>query len=289
MEEGKILKSQFEGKTFYEALDLNKDATEAEIRKAYYKKALLCHPDKNPENQEAVHSDIDDLPPHEQLSLILERFNAHKPTKDDFEDFFASRTSGNEEELKDLKENYIRFKGNMKKAIQYIIGCEKEDLPRLCAQIEEWIKEGEVKEYPDFRKTKVGCNCSGKSTKKNKKLKNEKKLEADAKKDHEEDDEEDEGKEDLGEKDSSDEDEDEEEEEDFEELDDFIVDDDENEEEEACNEENEESTKKGKLSSKTNKKNIQTKFGDTKKKRLRQRAKMMKKSKKTSKLTHKKQ
>lgn len=38
----------------YGLLDVNLEATEADIRKAYRKKALSCHPDKNPDNPKAA-------------------------------------------------------------------------------------------------------------------------------------------------------------------------------------------------------------------------------------------
>lgn len=37
----------------YELFDLSKECTETEIRKAYRKKALIHHPDKNPDNPKA--------------------------------------------------------------------------------------------------------------------------------------------------------------------------------------------------------------------------------------------
>jgi preprotein translocase subunit Sec63 len=38
----------------YELLELTFEADEALIRKAYRKKALKCHPDKNPDNPKAI-------------------------------------------------------------------------------------------------------------------------------------------------------------------------------------------------------------------------------------------
>ena len=38
---------------YYEVLGIDKSASEAEIKKAFRKKAMKYHPDRNPDNKEA--------------------------------------------------------------------------------------------------------------------------------------------------------------------------------------------------------------------------------------------
>ena len=44
--------------SYYEILHVDKKATESEIKKAYYKQALLCHPDKHPDNRAQAEADF---------------------------------------------------------------------------------------------------------------------------------------------------------------------------------------------------------------------------------------
>lgn len=44
--------------SYYDTLHVDKQASDAEIKKAYYKQALLCHPDKHPDNRAQAEADF---------------------------------------------------------------------------------------------------------------------------------------------------------------------------------------------------------------------------------------
>jgi DnaJ-class molecular chaperone len=47
------LNQNIDNEEYYRILNVNKDATESDIKKSYRKLAMKCHPDKNPNNEEA--------------------------------------------------------------------------------------------------------------------------------------------------------------------------------------------------------------------------------------------
>jgi len=69
-------------KDFYEILGISKNATEAEIKKAYRKLAIKFHPDKNPGNKEAEDKFKEISEAYEVLSNEEKRANYDKFGKD---------------------------------------------------------------------------------------------------------------------------------------------------------------------------------------------------------------
>ncbi|KAN0023004.1 hypothetical protein ACTFIU_009087 [Dictyostelium citrinum] len=180
-------KQPIESICFYKVLGVEKTATEADLKKAYYKKAREVHPDKNnsPEAKEEFqklgriysilkepssrkfydkHGDVEGtdlggLKGEDLYNAWMEQYNIVRVSEERIKEFFKQqeqqkKSSGKQvskDEEDDLIDFYNRHKGDMKNIKEYVIGCEtKKDVERMCDHIKFLISKKKVKSYPIF-------------------------------------------------------------------------------------------------------------------------------------------
>ncbi|XP_028279390.1 dnaJ homolog subfamily C member 9 [Parambassis ranga] len=168
----------FKTSNLYEVLGTNKEATEADIRRSYYKVSLKVHPDRAPEDPQAtekfqvlgklyaVLSDKEQRAVYDEQGVVDEdsdiltqdrcwedywRLLFPKITVQDILEF-EKNYKGSDEERKDLIQLYMQHEGDMDVITASALCCTQEDEPRLCSIIQAAIQSGEVKAFPAFTK-----------------------------------------------------------------------------------------------------------------------------------------
>lgn len=179
-------------KSFYEILDVEKTASEDEIKRAYRKLALVHHPDRSGGDTEKfkalsiVHSILSDSTKRsiydstgevendetcEDFANWYDYFRTLFPklTVSKIEEFSASY-KGSSEEKEDLIEAFQRFKGDMKKVMEVTMFAEDGEEERLCITIDALIAAGDLtttSKYEAFKsKLSFASSSSGKTKKK---------------------------------------------------------------------------------------------------------------------------
>ncbi|KAL5719670.1 Chaperone protein dnaJ 6 [Ranunculus cassubicifolius] len=165
--------------SLYQILGVENTATQKEIKKAYHKLALRLHPDKNPGDEEAkekfqqlqkvisILGDEEKRAVYDQTGCVDDadlagetaqnlrdyfRTIYKQVTKADIEEFEANYR-GSESETKDLKDLYVKFKGNMDRLFCSMI-CSYPNLEshRFMNTIDEAIAAGELMETKAYKK-----------------------------------------------------------------------------------------------------------------------------------------
>ncbi|KAJ8391768.1 hypothetical protein AAFF_G00085400 [Aldrovandia affinis] len=140
----------FETPDLYEVLGVAREASEAEVRRGYYRVSLLVHPDRAREDRNAtekfqvlgrVYSVLSDV---EQRAVYDEQ--GAVTLADILE--FEKKYRGSEEEMQDVSQLYLQHEGDMDAITASALCCSQEDEPRLARLIQGAIDAGEL---PAFR------------------------------------------------------------------------------------------------------------------------------------------
>ncbi|KAG7492739.1 hypothetical protein MATL_G00017120 [Megalops atlanticus] len=164
----------FKTSNLYEVLGVAKEASEAEIRRGYYKLSLQVHPDRAPDDQEAttkfqalgkvyaVLSDKEQRAVYNEQGTVDEETDSLKQernweeywrllfpkiTVEDILEFEKSYKS-TEEEKQDLSRLYLQYEGDMDMIMDSALCCTQEDEPRVTEILQAAIDSGEL---PTFR------------------------------------------------------------------------------------------------------------------------------------------
>lgn len=172
-----------EGACLYgDVLEVSKDATPAQLRKAYYRKALLYHPDKTSgqeakfqainvayeilknaekraeydETGELYEDDIDETTTEAWKSYFTHVFGKISTSQIDE---FSQKYKCSDEEQEDVLKEYTKYKGNLLKMLDCVMLSEPRDTERWVQDyIRPAIDEGVVEDYSNtLEKTLKKC------------------------------------------------------------------------------------------------------------------------------------
>ncbi|OMJ81555.1 hypothetical protein SteCoe_17964 [Stentor coeruleus] len=158
--------------SLYELIGVNKQATQAEITKAYRIMALRVHPDKNPGDYENAQKNFQKL--NEAYNILSdskkrqlydttgeteasdEFFEAYEyyrglygKLKMEDIDSFAAKYKDSSDEIEDIVRFYLEKNGDMREILHYVPLSERADLPRFWNILDDLIQ---AKKLPKSKK-----------------------------------------------------------------------------------------------------------------------------------------
>lgn len=178
-------KDLFGKEDFYDVLGASKEASEAELKKCYYRLSLRVHPDRvdDKEKESAtnkfqvlgrvyailadkekrrIYDETGEDPDDDDgdISDVNKDWHAHwrrmfPAISEEMIRNFHATYAGSAEEKDDLKAFYDRFDGNMEKVFEWMIHQSEDDVERLQAMVEEMVEAGELTKTSAFTKTKL--------------------------------------------------------------------------------------------------------------------------------------
>jgi len=175
-----LCRKYFNTDDLYEVLNTNKNATDKEVRKAYYMLSMKYHPDKVAENKKAeatekfkvisrVHAllnDADKRKLYDDNGCIDDDIDPNSKTEDfPWKNYFKAvfrtvtvdnireyelKYKGSDDEIRDLKKGYLAGKGDMGFIINMVPFSSVHEEDRLREILEKIIKEENLPVYDAF-------------------------------------------------------------------------------------------------------------------------------------------
>ncbi|KAE8280786.1 DnaJ-like protein subfamily C member 9 [Larimichthys crocea] len=165
----------FKTSDLYELLGVNKEATEAQIRRSYYKVSLRVHPDRAPEDADAtekfqvlgklykVLSDKELRAVYDEQGVVDEEpvLSNDRDWVDHWRRLFPEITvqdiiefektyKGTDEERQDVIRVYMQYEGDMDAIAESVLCFTQEEEPRICGIIQAAIDSGDAPAFPAF-------------------------------------------------------------------------------------------------------------------------------------------
>uniref|UniRef100_A0A3B3ZXT2 DnaJ homolog subfamily C member 9 n=1 Tax=Periophthalmus magnuspinnatus TaxID=409849 RepID=A0A3B3ZXT2_9GOBI len=160
----------FKTSSLYEVLGTTKHATEADIRKAYYKVSLRIHPDRAPDDPRAtdkfqvlgkvyaVLSDEEQRKVYDEQGIVDEETDALSQVRcwEEYwrldEIWHCVFSSAQKKSRQDILQYYVRYKGDMDAIMESVLCGSADDEPRISSIIQDAIDNNEVATLSAFTK-----------------------------------------------------------------------------------------------------------------------------------------
>ncbi|PAV63106.1 hypothetical protein WR25_17345 [Diploscapter pachys] len=190
-------KEHFDTECLYELLNIEQSATQAQVKKAYYKVSMKWHPDRADDaeaktahtvkfqivsraytilSDKAKRKAYDETGSVDEENALLDedainlwRKMFKKVTEEDIKNFYDNYR-GSEEEKTDIIHYYNLFKGDMNKILIHVI-LEAGQEERVIQLIRQLIEEGQLKSTAKFKATTSKASVAGRKRRADKEAK----------------------------------------------------------------------------------------------------------------------
>uniref|UniRef100_A0A915NSA2 J domain-containing protein n=1 Tax=Meloidogyne floridensis TaxID=298350 RepID=A0A915NSA2_9BILA len=122
--------------------------TSAKIKKAYYQQSILWHPDRFAASD--IYSDEEREVATKKFQILSKAYNILS----DSEKRSVYMETGSQQEMNDVKNAYVKYKGDMDKILETVIGADVQNEDRIREIIRHFIELGELPSLPKYKNEK---------------------------------------------------------------------------------------------------------------------------------------